>query len=118
MIEEQFIQPLRQDLPNEVSYMRAAIPNWREVIQKPVNKGEVAMLIICPSAIRSCNLNRLLEPFKTKKCATVKLFSRHMKIEQQKESLKKRGFHVGIGTPSRIYQLIQEQRFENHSLLF
>ncbi|KAG6582088.1 Protein CMSS1, partial [Cucurbita argyrosperma subsp. sororia] len=66
--------------------------------------GSPAVLIISTSAIRAIEL---LKGFRslTQECHAVKLFSKHMKIEEQVELLKNR-VNIASGTPSRIKKLI------------
>ncbi|KAG8375977.1 hypothetical protein BUALT_Bualt09G0015200 [Buddleja alternifolia] len=84
--------------------------SWREVLGgKDLQKGQVepgspAVLVISSSALRSLELLRELRSL-TKECHAAKLFSKHMKIEEQVSMLKNR-VNIGCGTPSRIKKLI------------
>ncbi|EXB54268.1 hypothetical protein L484_013998 [Morus notabilis] len=63
-------------------------PSWKEVLcEKQMLEGKVdlgcpAILIISSSAMRSIELLRGLQSL-TKECPAVKLFSKHMKVEDQ-----------------------------------
>jgi len=39
---------------------------------------------------------------------SIKLFSRHIKIDKQAEALKKTLFHFAVGTPERLKALLQQ----------
>ncbi|XP_027156849.1 protein CMSS1-like [Coffea eugenioides] len=69
-----------------------------------VDPGNPALLVISLSALRSLELLRELRPL-TNECHAVKLFSKHMKIEEQVSFLKNR-VNVACGTPNRIKKLI------------
>ncbi|EXC14240.1 hypothetical protein L484_021737 [Morus notabilis] len=85
-------------------------PSWKEVLcEKQLLEGKVdpgcpAILIISSSAMRSIELLRGLQSL-TKECPAVKLFSKHMKVEDQVSLLKNR-VNIASGTPSRIKKLI------------
>ncbi|KAJ3253744.1 cms1 ribosomal small subunit [Boothiomyces macroporosus] len=67
---------------------------------------KLKVLIISSSALRC------LEIFKQvrEKAKTIKLFARHLKINDQIESLKKEPFLVGVGTPGRIRKIIEQDK--------
>ncbi|CAH9131507.1 unnamed protein product [Cuscuta epithymum] len=85
-------------------------PSWNSLLCKntlvaeKVEPGHPALLVISSSAIRSLELLRELRPF-TRECPAAKLFSKHMKIEEQVSVLKNR-VNIASGTPSRIKKLI------------
>ncbi|KAI3459717.1 hypothetical protein Pfo_016380 [Paulownia fortunei] len=84
--------------------------SWKEVLcEKHLQEGQVdpgnpALLVISSSALRSLELLRELRCL-TKECHAAKLFSKHMKIEEQVSILKNR-VNIASGTPSRIKKLI------------
>ncbi|KAL2506324.1 hypothetical protein Adt_21945 [Abeliophyllum distichum] len=85
-------------------------PSWKEVLcgkhlqEGKVDPGNPAVLVISLSALRSLELLRELRSL-TKECHPAKLFSKHMKIEEQVSLLKNR-VNIACGTPSRIKKLI------------
>ncbi|XP_072953426.1 uncharacterized protein [Typha angustifolia] len=84
--------------------------SWKEVLcegklsEGVVNAGSPALLVISTSALRTLELLRGLKPF-TRECRPVKLFAKHMKVEEQATLLKGR-VNIACGTPSRIKKLI------------
>uniref|UniRef100_A0A5B7BHH7 Protein CMSS1 n=1 Tax=Davidia involucrata TaxID=16924 RepID=A0A5B7BHH7_DAVIN len=84
--------------------------SWKEVLcEKQLlegknDPGNPALLIISLSALRSLELLRGLRPL-TGECHAAKLFSKHMKIEDQVSFLKNR-VNIASGTPNRIKKLI------------
>ncbi|WCJ41490.1 Protein CMSS1 [Euphorbia peplus] len=80
---------------------------WKQELcegQGKVDAGCPAVLILSTSAIRAIELLRGVRSF-TKECHAVKLFSKHMKVEEQVALLKAR-VNFGSGTPSRVKKLI------------
>ncbi|KAK4421564.1 protein CMSS1 [Sesamum alatum] len=84
--------------------------SWKKVLfEKHLQEGQInpgcpALLVISSSALRSLELLRELRSL-TKECHAAKLFSKHMKIEEQVSILKNR-VNIASGTPSRIKKLI------------
>ncbi|KAL3369401.1 hypothetical protein AABB24_009973 [Solanum stoloniferum] len=91
-------------------HMKVAFgPSWKESlcekeIDEKIDPGQPALLVISLSALRSLDLLRELRPL-TSECRAAKLFSKHMKIEEQASALKNR-VNIASGTPSRIKKLI------------
>ncbi|QHO36469.1 hypothetical protein DS421_9g284050 [Arachis hypogaea] len=69
--------------------------------------GSPAILIVASSALRSLHLLRGFRSF-TKECHAAKLFSKHMKLEEQVSVLNNR-VNIASGTPSRIKKLIDTE---------
>lgn len=84
--------------------------SWKEdlcegnLIEGLVEAGSPALLVISLGALRSLELLRGLKMF-TRGCRAVKLFAKHMKVEEQAALLKAR-VNIACGTPSRIKKLI------------
>ncbi|KAJ7979089.1 Protein CMSS1-like [Quillaja saponaria] len=84
--------------------------SWKEVLydgqllEGKIDAGSPAVLIVSYSALRSIELLRGFRSL-TGECCAVKLFSKHMKVEEQVQLLKNR-VNIASGTPSRIKKLI------------
>ncbi|XP_027363296.1 protein CMSS1 isoform X2 [Abrus precatorius] len=87
--------------------------SWREALCEgdgdggKVDSGSPSVLILTSSALRSIHLLRGFRSM-TKECHAVKLFSKHMKLNEQIALLKKR-VNIASGTPSRIKKLIDAE---------
>ncbi|ESQ53039.1 hypothetical protein EUTSA_v10017033mg [Eutrema salsugineum] len=114
-IKDKCIVELSQRLEQNVSNLGEHIKmsygsSWREslcegeLIEGKVDTGSPSVLVVSSSALRSLELLRGLHSL-TKQCPAVKLFSKHLKVEEQVSLLKKR-VNIGSGTPSRIKKLI------------
>ncbi|KAJ4892216.1 Uncharacterized protein Rs2_31964 [Raphanus sativus] len=104
-------QKLDQNVSNLGEHIKMAYgSSWRETlcegeaIEGKVDPGNPSVLVVSSSALRSLELIRGLHSL-TKQCPALKLFSKHLKVEEQVSLLKKR-VNIGSGTPSRIKKLI------------
>ncbi|AEC10210.1 unnamed protein product [Arabidopsis thaliana] len=104
-------QGLDQDVSNLGEHIKLSCgSSWRETLcegeslERKVEPGNPSVLVISSSALRSLELLRGLHSL-TKQCPAVKLFSKHLKVEEQVSLLKKR-VNIGSGTPNRIKKLV------------
>ncbi|ETE66229.1 hypothetical protein L345_07998, partial [Ophiophagus hannah] len=117
------------------SYLKEICPKWAKLRKNHTEKSSVVMLVICGSALRClelirylvCHQERILSPKppneRDKSMATfkgdgkvMKLFAKHLKIQEQMQMLEKDVVHVGVGTPGRIKALIQQGRKLQYNL--
>ncbi|CAN8286710.1 unnamed protein product [Cochlearia groenlandica] len=104
-------ESLEQDVNNLGDHIKMCCgSSWRETlcegesIDGEISPGNPSVVVVSSSALRSLELLRGLNSL-TKQCQAVKLFSKHLKVEEQVTMLKKR-VNIGSGTPSRIKKLI------------
>jgi len=64
-------------------------------------------LIIAPSGIRTADLVRVLRVYNTDESKVAKLFAKHMKLKDNIEYIQKTKVGIGIGTPTRLKDLIE-----------
>ncbi|XP_067849231.1 protein CMSS1 isoform X2 [Heptranchias perlo] len=100
------------------SYLKQVCPKWVKLCKNHTEKKSVLMLIICSSALRALEMIRLLTAFKGKDCKTFKLFAKHIKVEEQIKWLTKGVIHLGVGTPGRIRNLIEQDGLSLQSLKY
>ncbi|CAL5034862.1 unnamed protein product [Urochloa decumbens] len=100
-----------QDVESFSDHVKEAFgPSWKEelcegqVVEGEIGVGSPALLVISSAALRSLELLRGLKMF-TKECRPVKLFAKHLKVEEQVAMLNAR-VNIACGTPSRIKKLI------------
>jgi hypothetical protein len=82
-------QGLDQDVSNLGEHIKLSCgSSWRETLcegeslERKVEPGNPSVLVISSSALRSLELLRGLHSL-TKQCPAVKLFSKHLKVEEQ-----------------------------------
>ena len=91
---------------NASQLVQRCITNWESSLKKvfagkPTSSPTV--LVVTGSSNRAC---ALIKQLSTLKLPIAKLFSRHMKVDQQKDAMKKTAFPIGVGTPNRVLKLL------------
>ncbi|XP_077583719.1 protein CMSS1 [Stigmatopora nigra] len=99
------------------SYLKEICPKWTKVQKQHTEKSSAVMLIVCSSALRAIDLIKQLTSFKGE-AKVVKLFAKHIKIEEQIKLLQKGVLHIGVGTPARISDLIHKDGLKLQALRF
>ncbi|AWP13367.1 putative protein CMSS1 isoform 2 [Scophthalmus maximus] len=92
-------------------------PKWAKVRKQHTEKSSVILLIVCSSALRTIELIKQLTTFKGDARA-VKLFAKHIKIEEQVKLLQTAVTHIGVGTPGRISALIEKEGLSLQALKY
>ncbi|RDX60154.1 Protein CMSS1, partial [Mucuna pruriens] len=117
-LKDKCILEVPEDADSDVTILGKTIKaafgaSWKEplcqdqLIEGKVHPGSPAVLIVTSSALRSIHLLRGFRSV-TKQCHAAKLFSKHMKLEEQISLLKNR-VNIASGTPSRIKKLIDAE---------
>ena len=70
-------------------------------------KGHPHTLIVAGAALRAADLTRALRDFQTKEALVAKLFAKHIKLKEAVEMVKKSRINIGVGTPQRIFDLLE-----------
>ncbi|KAM9089172.1 protein CMSS1 isoform 4-T4 [Megaptera novaeangliae] len=99
------------------SYLKEICPKWVKLRKNHSENKSVLMLIICGSAIRALELIRSMTAFKGDS-KVMKLFAKHIKVQEQVKLLEKRVVHLGVGTPGRIKELIKQGGLNLNPLKF
>uniref|UniRef100_A0A4W6D946 Cms1 ribosomal small subunit homolog n=1 Tax=Lates calcarifer TaxID=8187 RepID=A0A4W6D946_LATCA len=99
------------------SYLKQVCPKWAKIQKQHTQKTSVVLLIVCSSALRTIELIKQLTTFKGEAKA-VKLFAKHIKIEEQVKLLQKGVTHIGVGTPGRISALIEKEGLNLQALRY
>uniref|UniRef100_A0A8D0BC73 Cms1 ribosomal small subunit homolog n=1 Tax=Salvator merianae TaxID=96440 RepID=A0A8D0BC73_SALMN len=99
------------------SYLKEVCPKWAKLRKSHTQKKSVVMLIVCSSALRSLELIKSVTAFKGDS-KVIKLFAKHIKIQEQVKILEKSVVHVGVGTPGRIKTLIDQGELSLASLKY
>ncbi|XP_078089010.1 protein CMSS1 isoform X2 [Mustelus asterias] len=99
------------------SYLKQVCRKWVKLCKNHTENKSVLMLIICSSALRALEMIRLITAFKGD-CKAVKLFAKHIKVEEQIKWLSKGAVHLGVGTPGRIRNLIDRDGLSLQSLKY
>ncbi|ELW69968.1 Cell cycle control protein 50C [Tupaia chinensis] len=92
-------------------------PKWVKLRKNHSEKKSVLMLIICSSAVRALELIRSMTAFRGDS-KVMKLFAKHIKVQEQVKLLDKRVVHLGVGTPGRVKELVKQGGLNLNPLKF
>ncbi|KAK2590754.1 Protein cms1 [Conoideocrella luteorostrata] len=73
----------------------------------PKKKGSPHTLIVAGAGLRAADIVRAVRKFSSKDNSVAKLFAKHMKVDEQVAFLKNRKSGIGVGTPARLIELIE-----------
>ncbi|XP_054981466.1 protein CMSS1 isoform X3 [Sorex araneus] len=99
------------------SYLKEICPKWVKLRKNHSEKKSVVMLVICSSAVRALELIRSMTAFKGDS-KIIKLFAKHIKVQEQVKLLEKHIVHLGVGTPGRIKELVKQGGLNLNPLKF
>ena len=96
--------PTAVEQEGAASMVKRCLANWRMCLHQDTSKNSSPdVIVVSGSSNRCCDVIKQLSIFKV---PVAKLFSRHMKPEQQKNTLKKTYYPLGVATPSRLLKLL------------
>ena len=73
----------------------------------PKENGHPHTLIVAGAGLRAADLVRALRKFQTKEALVAKLFAKHIKLKEAVETVRKSRISIGVGTPRRIFDLLE-----------
>lgn len=79
-----------------------------KLVNAPEAKGSPHTLVVAAGGLRAADLTRALRKFQTKESMVAKLFAKHIKLKEAIETVKKMRMGVGVGTPQRIIDLLND----------
>lgn len=87
--------------------LSANLPTYKTILFDTTNNehGCPIVLILCSSAIRATQIIQSISS-KLINIKIAKLFSKHIKINEQMEMLNKTHYNIAIGTPNRVKKLL------------
>ncbi|CAN1195872.1 Protein CMS1 [Linum perenne] len=114
-LQDTCFMELFRELPQDVEGLGKRLnvafgKSWKDelcdqkLVAGKIEPGSPAVLFISTSALRAIELLRGVRSL-TKQCHAAKLFSKHMKVEEQVSFLKNR-VNIASGTPNRLKKLI------------
>nr|XP_055071412.1 protein CMSS1 [Misgurnus anguillicaudatus] len=90
------------------SYLKEVCPKWAKLQKQHTQTGSIMLLIVCGSALRTIDLIKQLVAFKGQ-AKVLKLFARHIKLDDHIKMLAKGVTHIGVGTPGRVAALLEKE---------
>ncbi|KAF2460270.1 U3-containing 90S pre-ribosomal complex subunit-domain containing protein [Lineolata rhizophorae] len=82
----------------------------------PKVPGCPTTLVITSAGIRAADLTRALRTFQMNGCTVAKLFAKHIKLQEAIESCKKLKMNIGVGTPQRVHDLLEDGALSSKGL--
>ncbi|KAF2103958.1 hypothetical protein NA57DRAFT_70170 [Rhizodiscina lignyota] len=79
-------------------------------------KGSPHTLVVAGAGLRAADLTRALRTFQTKEATVAKLFAKHIKLKEAVETCKKLRMNIGVGTPQRIHDLLDDGALSSKEL--
>ncbi|KAL8854885.1 MAG: hypothetical protein Q9221_000391 [Calogaya cf. arnoldii] len=107
---------LATNLPDFITYCAQRNGMSTDLSRSPKKPGSPHTLVLTGAALRAAELSRVLRKFQSKEATVAKLFAKHIKIKDAIDFVKKtRRINIGVGTPTRIIDLLKERalRLEN-----
>lgn len=80
----------------------------QKLLHAPEEKGSPHTLIVASAWLRAADLTRALSKFSTKHSAVAKLFAKHIKLKEAVETVTKTRMGIGVGTPQRLIDLLDD----------
>ncbi|KAF2170316.1 hypothetical protein M409DRAFT_19138 [Zasmidium cellare ATCC 36951] len=74
----------------------------------PKEAGSPHTLVVAGAGLRAADLARALRKFQTKESMVAKLFAKHIKLKEAAEMTKKTRMGIGVGTPQRLIDLLED----------
>ena len=85
-----------------------AKPRRNQLAGASKQKGSPHTLVVAGAGLRAADLTRALRKFQTKKATVAKLFAKHIKLKEAIETTQKTRMNIGIGTPQRLIDLLDQ----------
>ncbi|KAF4548606.1 CMS1-like protein [Elsinoe fawcettii] len=82
----------------------------------PKAQGSPHTLVVAGAGLRAADLTRALRSFQTKEAKVEKLFAKHIKLKEAIDTVKKTRINIGVGTPQRIIDLLEDGALKSKSL--
>ncbi|KAL2037910.1 hypothetical protein N7G274_009385 [Stereocaulon virgatum] len=95
-----------QNMPDFLDRYSTRIEGGKSLSTASKKPGSPHTLVITSAGLRAADITRALRTFQTKEAVVAKLFAKHIKLNDAVEYVKKTRIGIGVGTPSRIIDLL------------
>jgi len=90
----------------------------QKLLHAPEQRGSPHTLVVPSAGLRAADLTRALSKFSTKHSAVAKLFAKHIKLKEAVETVTKTRMGIGVGTPQRLIDLLDDGKMVCHIWAF
>ncbi|EKG11589.1 hypothetical protein MPH_11082 [Macrophomina phaseolina MS6] len=96
------------DQQRDLEHLPAFLENFskRDLRKTSEENGQPHTLVIAMAGLRAADMVRSLRKFEDKNNKVTKLFAKHIKLQEAIETCKKIKMNIGVGTPKRIIDLL------------
>ncbi|KAF4309539.1 replication regulator protein [Botryosphaeria dothidea] len=88
----------------------------RDLKKTSKEKGQPHTLVVAMAGLRAADIVRSLRKFEDKGTKVTKLFAKHIKLQEAIDTCKKIKMNIGVGTPKRIIDLLDNGALSSKSL--
>ncbi|KAJ5772159.1 Protein CMS1 [Penicillium odoratum] len=88
-------------------FLKTFSPKGLDLSKSSEQKGTPHTLVITGAGLRAADIVRALRSFQTKESIVGKLFAKHIKLDEAKQFLQRAQMGIGIGTPTRVADLVE-----------
>ncbi|KAI4248429.1 MAG: hypothetical protein L6R40_000988 [Gallowayella cf. fulva] len=100
---------LARALPSFLTHIARQNGRSTNLSVAPTTEGSPHTIVLTGAALRAAELSRVLREFQGKEATVAKLFAKHIKLKDAVEFVQKTRINIGVGTPSRIIDLLTER---------
>lgn len=102
-----FVKPrILGNLPAYLTDSVSEVKKQDKLISAPKTTGSPHTIIITAAGLRAADISRALRTFQSKDAIVGKLFAKHIKLKEAINYVKKTRMGIGVGTPTRIIDLL------------
>ncbi|POR38832.1 Protein cms1, partial [Tolypocladium paradoxum] len=98
----------KRTLDNLPGFLEKFTEDPASLKKAPKKKGSPHTLIVAGAGLRAADIVRATRKFSGKDNTVAKLFAKHMKVDEQVAFLKNTKTGIGVGTPARLMELIDD----------
>ncbi|KAJ5632918.1 Protein CMS1 [Penicillium lividum] len=88
-------------------FLKTFSPKGSDLSKSSEQKGTPHTLVITGAGLRAADIVRALRSFQTRESIVGKLFAKHIKLDEAKQFLQRAQMGIGIGTPTRVADLVE-----------
>ncbi|KAJ5624586.1 DNA/RNA helicase DEAD/DEAH box type N-terminal [Penicillium lagena] len=89
------------------TFLKSFSPKGVDLSKSAKEPGTPHTLVVTAAGLRAADMVRALRSFQNKESIVGKLFAKHIKLEEAKQFLQRAQMGIGVGTPTRVSDLIE-----------
>ncbi|CAL5866518.1 uncharacterized protein PFLUO_LOCUS727 [Penicillium psychrofluorescens] len=89
------------------TFLKSFSPKGVDLSKSAKEPGTPHTLVVTAAGLRAADTVRALRSFQNKESIVGKLFAKHIKLDEAKQFLQRAQMGIGVGTPTRVSDLIE-----------